>query len=483
MNTVIEQSFPATVKRRTLRERWRRWTEVSPLSVSIFFALHVALGLVLSQSATLSALHAYGVLLVGVWLAATSPRLEGAVYAAAYLVGAETLWRMTRAPIFWEFCKYSIIVVLVVSLVRNGKLAARFAPFLYFFALLPSAVLPVVNISSDELSDQASFNLSGPLALTVCAWFFSHATFTPAQLQRVFFALIAPVISVASVTLAGILGASRVRFANNSNLVASGGFGPNQVSATLGLAAMLAFLGMLLVSSTKRMRLLLLALSIYFSIQSALTFSRTGLYIAAGAIVIASGQMFRSPQTRMKLAAAIGGLLLLTNFLLLPQLDSFTGGAISKRFSNTKLTGRDRIALADLQLWIDNPVFGVGPGQAKVQRQGLPYQAAAHTEFSRLLAEHGSFGLFAILVLLFVALQNYRNARTPGGRALVLALTSWSFLFMLGTAMRLAAPSFAFGLAAAAFLPEMIPPPAAQGSPERPPDVMRPNEPPDPARR
>jgi uncharacterized membrane protein YGL010W len=73
--------------------------------------------------------------------------------------------------------------------------------------------------------------------------------------------------------------------------------------------------------------------------------------------------------------------------------------------------------------------------------------ASSHTEFSRLLAEHGLFGLGALLLLALMTAQRFRQAQTPVSRAMVLSMMGWSLLFMAHSAMRLAAPAFLFGLA------------------------------------
>ncbi len=133
----------------------------------------------------------------------------------------------------------------------------------------------------------------------------------------------------------------------------------------------------------------------------------------------------------------------------MPQLDLFTGGALSARFTDSRLTHRDRLAQADLQIWAENPVFGSGPSVSRSQRALLSGRASsiAHTEFTRLLSDHGSFGLVAILLLLSICLERFRLANTVEGRALVLGFIGWSVLYMLVNGMRLVAPSLLFGLA------------------------------------
>ena len=133
-----------------------------------------------------------------------------------------------------------------------------------------------------------------------------------------------------------------------------------------------------------------------------------------------------------------------TVFVILPRLDAFTGGALTKRFSNTDLTNRDQIVLEDFRIFLEHPLTGVGVGQGKEHREG---GAAEHTEFSRLLAEHGLMGLLAFLCFLLMLVGNLRRARSNPARALVVGTMGWSVGFMLGTSMRLVAPSFKIGRA------------------------------------
>jgi hypothetical protein len=150
-------------------------------------------------------------------------------------------------------------------------------------------------------------------------------------------------------------------------------------------------------------------------------------------------------------------LLGVTNYVIAPQLDTYTSGSISRRFSSTRLTGRDQLASEDLQVFWNNIGIGVGPGQTYKHRDRAS-KAAAHTEFTRLLSEHGLLGAFAILVLGLLCLLHFRQARFPAGKALTVATISWSLTYMLVAAMRTVAPSFVFGLSACTILPETTKP-------------------------
>src|ERR1043166_9329225 len=75
-------------------------------------------------------------------------------------------------------------------------------------------------------------------------------------------------------------------FSSGSNFEASGGFGPNQVSSMLGWAMILTFLW-LMTSALRRCSLPVAgSLILFCGAQAALTFSRTGIYLGVGGIML-----------------------------------------------------------------------------------------------------------------------------------------------------------------------------------------------------
>jgi len=182
--------------------------------------------------------------------------------------------------------------------------------------------------------------------------------------------------------------------------------------------------------------------------QSALTFSRGGLYMAAGGLALAVLVQVRDPRTWMKAALLAAGVFVVGTTVIMPRLEKFTGGLITERFQETTPSGRVDIARADLEIWASHPVLGVGPGGARVLREDVIGRAvAAHVEFTRLLAEHGVFGLAAALVLFVMAAQAVSGAATRSDRGAAAAMVAWGLMFMLISATRLVAPSFVLGLA------------------------------------
>ncbi len=72
---------------------------------------------------------------------------------------------------------------------------------------------------------------------------------------------------------------------------------------------------------------------------------------------------------------------------------------------------------------------------------------ASHTEYTRMLAEHGAFGVASLGLLLFIWMRAYRNARPVKSKVLVVAAIAFASGFMVVSATRLVLPSFMIALA------------------------------------
>lgn len=427
-------------------------TNVNWLSVGIFFGAHVPIALLMLKSDGVATAHALLTPVIGALWILSRRHLERAAYMAAYITGAEVLWRMTDAQVFWEFGKYATAALLMLALLRAGKTKWALLPLIYFLLLLPSAYLTLQSVDITYARKSLSFNLSGPFALMVCVLFFSNLRMSLEQLQRTFVALIGPLIGIASITALTTYTISTLKFSDQSSKLTSGGFGPNQVSAILGLGALVGMFILLDSKAGWTIKVLIFSAMTLLGVQSAMTFSRGGLYMAVGGAVLASLYLIRDTHSRLTMIVVICAIFVVTNYVVLPYLDAFTGGALSNRFMDTSSTGRDQIIMLDLHMWRENPIFGVGPGMGMLYRVRVLKWVAAHTEYSRLLAEHGVFGAASLLLLVVMAVQGVRRSKTIIGKAMSTAMIAWSFLFMSVDAMRLLAPAFVFGLSYATIL-------------------------------
>ena len=432
----IATLYPAA-RREDLTDLHSDWTRLA-----LLWAAHAGLAILMKQVQVIANLHALLTVIAALGVAMFARSAERAAYGCAYIVGAEVLWRMCKANIVWEYGKYSLCAVLLIGLFRLRHLVPHKYATLYILLLVPGAISAFFVLGPENWRKQASFNLSGPFTLFLAVTFFHNVSFDLAKIRNVMLACITPVIGVAALTAFTTYTTKDIQFSLNSNFRTSGGFGANQVSAILGLGALLAVLYLLSSPGGKKLKILLGVIAVFLVVQCAMTFSRGGLYGAVGAALPALYFLSRHPRYRSKIMIAIGSLLF-CGLIIFPILNKFTNGFLLARFEQTTTTGRSELMETDFQLWKKNPVFGVGVG---VSNQDHFNGTASHTEPTRLIAEHGLFGLAAMVMMLLIFLDSFSRTHGIQEKALVSALFLWSFLFMLTAGMRLAAPAFAIGL-------------------------------------
>ena len=218
--------------------------------IAVLLLLHVVLAFVMQESELAATIHSVLVLGVGVWNALTGKSLTKLLPIVAYIVGSEVLWRMTNARIFWEFSKYSVVIILVIGLLKHRNIRGAIFPVFFFVLLIPSIILTINQLGFTRAAREAiSFNLSGALTLTICAITFLNAKLAKNDVQQMIWALVYPITSIFIIALSSTIGSREIVFTPDSNFVTSGGYGPNQVSAILGLGSLL--LGMMLLIAKK----------------------------------------------------------------------------------------------------------------------------------------------------------------------------------------------------------------------------------------
>lgn len=414
--------------------------------IGLMLLLHIPLAFLLRNVQLFATVHAYITLLIGAWIALTSDDIKKVIPVIAYITGAEVLWRMTKADIFWEYGKYATVAILLIALLKHRKINKAALPAIYFILLLPSAIITINTLGlTGNAQNAISFNLSGPLAAMMCMVYFRQIKTDTSELGSMMWWAVYPIVSLLTLATFSTVTATEIQFGSESMFVTSGGFGPNQVSAILGLGAMLLIM-LAIHEEQLATRNLALLLSIVLLTQSVLTFSRGGVLNVLIAVPLALFHLLGNRNKLMKGLFALLIIFLVAYFVLLPELDEFTGGALEARYSNLSLTGREEIARADIELWFKNPVLGVGPGLSSSQRIFMP-GTAAHTEYSRILAEHGSFGLLSFFILALLLTIAYFRAPDAYARAWVVAIAAWPLLEMVHAAMRVVSISFMLGLA------------------------------------
>lgn len=427
-----------------------RWADVPTRDrYLLFFVLvHGPMAIWLRAQESIPAYHALGALGLGVWWATLRYRPSFAVSAAAYMAGAEVLWRMTGTGLFWEFGKYGVALILLILFARLPQhRSTNWWALFYLGLLVPSMGLTIQQLGLTLARDAISFNLSGPFSLALAVLYFSSIRADSIDLEAVVFCLLAPMVGVLTVCSYATLTAGAIRFYAESNYVTSGGFGPNQVSAVLGLGALLSLL-LAFQRSRPWMRWTFFGLTAWFLVQGVLTFSRGGVLNAVICIGFLCIHLVRQPRVRLMVLGVLVVFTFLGATVIFPRLNRFTGGALQERYASTSGGVRQTIVEEEVDMWKENPVMGVGPGMSKYYRSDiLGGEVASHTEFTRLMSEHGTFGLLALLVLVGIAARCYLRAPTVLEKAWVSAFSGWAFIEMSHSAMRIVAISLLFGLA------------------------------------
>ncbi|WP_307299176.1 O-antigen ligase [Flavobacterium sp. SORGH_AS_0622] len=239
-----------------------------------------------------------------------------------------------------------------------------------------------------------------------------------------------------------------------SNFETSGGFGPNQVSTILGLGMFVFFTQFILFSKSKRAILLNGFLLVFITYRGIVTFSRGGIITAVGMIVCLLFLLYRNSNARGR-----GKFILIFVVTALMGLGIWTyssiqtSGLIEKRYANKdargrekkdRLGGREEIMDAEIKLFLDDPILGVGAGLSKSRRlEYLKEEAASHNEITRMLSEHGIFGIFGLLILFITPFVLYINNRQ---HLYFLSCVVFWLLTINHAAMRIAAPAFIYAL-------------------------------------
>ncbi len=375
--------------------------------------------------------------------------------ACAYIVGCEVFLRMTGGNFLYEVAKYLVILFVFIGMIFDGINSRSFPFFIFLFLLFPAIFVTGANATFDtNIRTAVMFNLSGPFCLAFVALYCYDKKISFKDLQDILLAVLLPLISTTIYLFLFTPSTRDVITGTFSNFSTSGGFGPNQVATALGLGMFIVASRYFLASHLLSMKIINLLILGAISYRALVTFSRGGIY-TAGFIIIAFITIYYYSSKRVGKQRIISSLSLFIGLIIITWVFSSiqTGGLIEKRYANQDAAGREKEELAtgrvrlisfELEEFISNPFLGVGAGKIKELRFEKEGRAAAsHNEISRILGEHGMFGIIAFLIIFFVPLfYRMRNRKNIFFYSFYLF---W-FLTVNHSSMRIAAPAFIYGL-------------------------------------
>jgi O-antigen ligase len=427
--------------------------EKSYLNLLLF---HAGIGLLVFVLPFLSKIYCLAIFGYGMYRIIKSQNKNNeALLFSAYVVGVEVLLRMTDGMFFNEYAKYSVMIFLFVGIFFTGFSKNAYWYLLFLVLLVPGVVLgtEILDYQTD-IRKAIAFNISGPACLGVAAIYCYQRKISFESVIAILTTLSFPLVAMLVYLFLYNPSVKDVITGTQSNFETSGGFGPNQVATLLGLGFFIFFVKLLLHSKNNIIQFVNASLVLAFVFRAIVTFSRGGVITAIAMIIVFMVLLYFRANANVKPKIAI---VVFASFLALLGVWTYTSvqtsGLIEKRYANkdglgrkkkSQLSGREVLIETELNMFVTHPIFGVGVGKNKEYRRiSTGINLATHNEITRMLAEHGLFGIFGLLILLIIPLVLYFFDTKN-----ILAIPF--FIFWLLTinhaAMRLAAPAFVYAL-------------------------------------
>lgn len=422
----------------------------------LLIIVHILLGVAIFYVPKLSIIFGLLIFFVGAYFVIkTKNRNNEALYAAAYVVGSEVFLRMTEGNLLYEFGKYGVIVFVIMGMFYSGFSKKAVPYWIFLILLVPGVIMATETLNlGTNIRKTIIFNISGPVCLGISSLYTFNRKITINELNNLLLVLGLPIISCAIYITLFTPDLKQAITSTASNAETSGGFGPNQVATILGLGMFVFFSRLLFASTTKFLFVINLVVGVFLTYRGLITFSRGGMITGFIMFIILYLFIYYYSKNKQKLKLNYFFALFSIAFIAIFIYSEFqTGGLISKRYSNkdalgrtkqSNFTGREKLAESEIQSFLDNPFFGIGVAKGtEIRTANYGEITASHDEITRMLAEHGSLGILALLILfatpIFLFLDNKQHVY-------MLCFLSFWLLTINHAAMRTAAPAFIYSL-------------------------------------
>ncbi len=418
--------------------------------------LHIVIGALLYNNEIIPKIYGYSIIFGGIFYVINSKNKNNEVlYAAAYMVGSEIVLRMTNGNPVYEFSKFGVMIIILVGIYYQGISKNAIAYWIFLLLLIPGVILTSLELNyTISLRKEISFNISGPVCLGICALYTYSRKVTIEQLNNLLLCIGLPIVSCATYLTIVTPNIKEIIMGTESNSLTSGGFGPNQVATMLGLGMFIFASRLFLLSNTFFQFSINLILTMCMAYRGFITFSRGGMITGFVMIFVLLVVSFIFIDKKRKLR-----MLGMIVFIFIAFLAAWsysteqTNGLIQKRYSNQdasgrnkedQLTGRGELAGEEIETFFEYPIFGIGVGRNMEKRfERTGEVVVSHNEITRMIAEHGSLGILALLIIFVTPLILYVDNKY--NIYLLCSLLFW-LLTINHAAMRLAAPAFLYSL-------------------------------------
>jgi hypothetical protein len=349
----------------------------------------------------------------------------------SYLISFEVLDRMAKTSPFipYELGKYMLIFMGLIGLYVFGVRSQRGIIMVIF--LTPALFYDFSN--QRVLSDIVNYYL-GPLAVGLGIAFSDKLKITQNDLDQLLKLIYWATVASLVFTFVKTPNFDDIEFSLKAQSETTGGHSSNQVSTLLGLGMFLSYYSILNRKNYSGNRILEIVLLIGFTFQGLLSFSRGGMVVGGLGILLHSILSYKSILNRGKAMSNTFVVVILligsysivnriTNGNLTLRYQGETQGTlqgVKEKTSDQFVTGRLGIFEKDIDLFYNYPITGVGIGSSKYLRDIENTDIAAHVEMSRLLAEHGIFGVIVNCLLFGMFFIVYKNNNTQSNSILLI---------------------------------------------------------------
>lgn len=420
--------------------------------------LHIIIGVFVNTIPQFSKLYFSVVCLFFIFKIFMTPKAHKVVwvlFGASYLVAAESLFRMTDGGLFYEFSKYFVILLMIMGMFYDGISGKGYPYFIYLILMVPAILVASTTLGYDiNFRTSVAFVLSGPVCLGVSALYCYDKKVSRAVMLQIVACISYPIITMATHVYLYNPNIKELLTSTQSSFAASGGFGPNQVASLLGLGMFALTVRFFMKSPTLFLKIFNLLLLAFVSFRALITFSRGGVFTALIMISAFLIVFYRSSKAQQRQRIVFSGLILVAVGIATWSISlSQSGGLIASRYVNEDPTGKEKndISTGRVELFINefegfqqSPFLGVGASgmkQSRLESEGKII--ASHNEISRLLSEHGIFGVLILLILIFKPLDFRSRHRN---NIFFFSFLAFWFATINHSAMRIAAPGFIYAL-------------------------------------
>ncbi|KAF2510823.1 O-antigen ligase family protein [Flavobacterium zhairuonense] len=425
------------------------------LSYFFLVIIHAFIAVTIFIMPILSKVYALLIPIIGFFIVLTTKNNNNEVLlVCAYLVGAEVFLRMTGGNFNNEYVKFNLVFFMFLGMIYKGFSPNSFVYWSFLILLIPCIlVTSTAEGYNFDVKKLLFFNLSGPVCLGICSIYTFSRRIHFSSFQKILSVMGLPILTTTVYLFLYNPSVRDVVTGTESNFETSGGFGPNQVSTILGLGIFIFFTQLVLFSKSIKEIALNTFLLIFISYRGIVTFSRGGVITGIVMIICFLFLVYRFSNAKGKRKFVVVAVLTALMGIGIWTYSSIqTSGLIEKRYANkdalgrdkkSKLSGREEIMDSEIKLFLDNPILGVGAGMGKEIRKESGTVIASHNEITRMLAEHGIFGVFGLMILFITPLIHFLNNRQ---HLYCLSFYLFWLLTINHAAMRIAAPAFIYAL-------------------------------------